>query len=263
MEGGNGGNNTLKMWCRLETLHPNSVDCIHSMTESSGTTQTLHRTRVKICGVCRVVDAVTAANAGADAIGIVCTPAAGRFVPVELAVQIRQALPPFMTCVALFVNQAVEEVIQTQRTMGANCVQLHGAESPEYVGQIDCDVIKAIRVDRTSFERELDVWRNASTGGRLRHLRGLVLESPGPGIGGTGQRNDWEYIREVAAKGGFEELPPIIAAGGLTPANVGEVIRAIHPAAVDVSSGVERVKREKSPELVGAFVAAVQRADRS
>jgi phosphoribosylanthranilate isomerase len=223
------------------------------------------RTRIKVCGVCRVADAIAAVRAGADAVGIVCTPAAGRFVPAEFASEICSSLPPAATRVALFVNQPVDEVRQTTQTIGANCAQLHGSESPDFVRQIGIDVIKAIRVDRATFERELDQWRSAiaaSTGG-LDHLRGLVLESPGPGIGGTGQRNDWALIADVAARGGFEGLPPIIAAGGLTPENVGEVIAAIRPWAVDVSSGVERVKREKSPELIERFVAAVRAADQS
>jgi phosphoribosylanthranilate isomerase len=219
------------------------------------------RTRIKICGVCRAQDAAFAAQAGADAIGIVCTPVAGRYVPLEAAAEIRRSVPDGIDVVTLFVNQPIEEVMRVQQAIDASCVQLHGAETPEFVAKIDCNVIKAIRVDRETFERELNEWRNAIASSSLPNLRGFVLESPGPGIGGTGQRNDWTFVGDVAARGGFAGLPPIIAAGGLSPDNVGEVIQAIRPAAVDVSSGVERVKREKSPELIERFFSAVRDAD--
>jgi len=97
--------------------------------------------------------------------------------------------------------------------------------------------------------------------GGLEHLHGLVLETAGPGIGGTGVSNDWPFIAWLSENGGFHSLPPIIAAGGLTPENVGDAIVDCRPWAVDVSSGVEQVKGEKSPQRVRAFVAAVRRAD--
>lgn len=219
------------------------------------------RTRIKICGVRRSADALFAANAGADAIGIICYPKASRYVPPETARQIAQALPPFVTSVALFVDASADDIAVAQSAIGATCVQLHGHESPALVRQVPTAVIKAIKVDRTTFLADLNAWRQAIREGGLEHLQGLVLETAGPGVGGTGIANDWAYIRQLAADGAFQGLPPIIAAGGLTPETVGDVVRAIRPWAVDVSSGVERIRGEKAPELVEAFIAAVRAAN--
>jgi len=225
------------------------------------TVQPPSRTRIKICGIRRPEDALIAADAGADAVGIVCYREAFRYVPTEAARRIAQALPAFVTSVALFVDADPDEVNAVQSQVGTTCVQLHGRESPAVARQVRSAVIKAIRVDRGTFERELDDWRHAIAQGGLEHLRGFVLETAGAGVGGTGQANDWGFIQGVVEKGGFQGLPPVIAAGGLTPETVGAVVRAIRPWAVDVSSGVERVKGEKAPDLVEAFVIAVRDAD--
>jgi phosphoribosylanthranilate isomerase len=140
-------------------------------------------------------------------------------------------------------------------------VQLHGVETPEQVAAVRFPVIKAVRVDPETFGHELRVWRAAVEGGRVRNLAGLVLETAGAGVGGTGVANDWELVRKTAAAGGFAGLPPIIAAGGLNPATVGDVIRQVTPHAVDVSSGVERTRGEKAHDLIEAFIHAVRQAD--
>ena len=210
-----------------------------------------------------MADAVHAARAGVDAIGIICYAKAARHVPVETARAIARAVPPFVTPVALFVDPDPRELAEVQQAIGVRHVQLHGHESPAFVRGVRGIVIKAVRVDRRTFEQELDAWRRAiaDAGGALDHLRGLVLETAGPGVGGTGQPNDWAYVADVARRGGFDGLPPVVAAGGLTPDTVAEVVRAVRPWAVDVSSGVERVRGEKAPERVEAFVRAVRRAD--
>ena len=96
----------------------------------------------------------------------------------------------------------------------------------------------------------------------LPQLRGLVLETPVTGeMGGTGIENNWAKIAELQRSHAFAWLPPIIAAGGLTPQNVGRVVRELRPWAVDVSSGVERVKGQKSADLIQQFVRAVREAD--
>src|SRR5205823_95163 len=122
--------------------------------------------------------------------------------------------------------------------------------------------IKAVRVDAARFGDALEAWRRAVAKKRLTNLKGLVLETAGTGQpGGTGLPNDWATVLEQQARGGFDRLPPIIAAGGLTPETVGRVVKDVRPWAVDVSSGVEESLGKKSPEKVAAFVAAVQRAD--
>lgn len=220
-----------------------------------------HRTRVKVCGVRRAADAVHAAAAGADAIGIVRYAKADRHVPAGTAGEIARSLPPFVTPVVLLVDPTWEEVADARAAIGTGVIQLHGHESPDFVREVGGLVIKAVRVDRRTFEKELAAWRAAIAGGGLDHLTAIVLETAGPGVGGTGRENDWAHVADVARRGGFEGLPPVVAAGGLTPDNVAGVIRAVRPWAVDVSSGVERVRGEKSPDLVEVFVRAVRRAD--
>lgn len=218
------------------------------------------RTRIKICGVTRPRDAAAAARAGADAMGMVFYPKARRCISVERAREILREVPAFVTPVGLFVDQDVEEVKRTAGALGLGHVQLHGHETPEMVRELaEFRVLKALRADRRTLEGELDLWRKAVNSLALVNLRGLVLETPGVGTGGTGVENDWEFIAALQAAGVFAGLPPLIVAGGLTPANVGAVVKLLQPYAVDVSSGVEEAFGEKSAAKIEAFMAEVAR----
>jgi phosphoribosylanthranilate isomerase len=213
----------------------------------------VRRTRVKICGITRPEDALAAANAGADAIGIVLYKAAPRCVSIETAQQILRILPPFVTPVGLFVDATAAEIMETARRLGLRHVQLHGNEPPQILAALKGSaVIKAIRVAADGLGAELSKWREAS---------GLVLETAGASMGGSGVENDWSLIAKHQKAGAFANLPPLIVAGGLNPQNVAGVVRDLRPWAVDVSSGVERVRGQKSPELIQAFIAAVREAD--
>jgi phosphoribosylanthranilate isomerase len=226
----------------------------------------VHRTRIKICGVCRVEDALLAAEAGADAVGIVLHPASPRNVTLDVAERILAALPPFVTPVGLFVDAPPEHVTAVARQLGLRHVQLHGDESPADVRAVGATVIKAIRVERATFEAELGRWRRAAAALNLRNLAGFVLETAGAAApGGTGVENDWETVTLARRRGGFDALPALIAAGGLAPGTVAAVVRALRPWAVDVSSGVEvdGQKGKKSEQKVRAFVQAVTEADAS
>jgi len=221
-----------------------------------------NRTRIKICGVGRVEDALVSARAGADAIGLVLHRAAARYVDPERAREILDALPPFVTPVGLFVDAPADEVKHTAAALGLRHVQLHGHEDPDCVAELrGLIVLKAIRVARESFRAELDVWRRAIASGQLSNLRGIVLETAANLPGGSGQANDWEFIRECQSQKLFDGLPAIIAAGGLTPETVGDVVRDLGPWAVDVSSGVEASKGIKSAERILAFIEAVRAAE--
>src|SRR5947209_8423263 len=153
------------------------------------------RTRIKICGVMRVEDALAAARAGADAIGMVFYKSAPRCITVERAREILAALPAFVTPVGLFVDAPVPEIRSVTDALRLRYVQLHGAESPvvaaELVGHI---ALKAVKVDRMTFAGDLDVWRKAVGSGQVTNLRGLVLETATKSAGGSGVENDWEYI---------------------------------------------------------------------
>jgi phosphoribosylanthranilate isomerase len=223
----------------------------------------VNRTRIKICGVCRPEDALLSARAGADAIGLVFHPASPRNVSIERGREILAALPPFVTAVGLFVDAPNEKILTTAEELGLHHVQLHGHETPEDVHALHAlTVVKAIRVERGRFSTTLHNWRNAIHTLGLSNLAGFVLETAGTARpGGTGVANDWDTVRSAQDAGDFEGLPAIIAAGGLNPETVGEVVRRIRPFAVDVSSGVEASLGMKSEEKIRGFVHAVHAAD--
>jgi phosphoribosylanthranilate isomerase len=218
----------------------------------------MHRTRIKICGVMRPDDASLAAAAGADAVGMIFHPPAKRNITIERAIQIVAALPPFVTPVGVFADATPAQIIDIAGAVTLRTVQLNGNETPDDVAALSrLRVIKAIRVSREGLKNELAPWRAAAP----RNLIGLVMEPAGTGVaGGSGVANDWTTIATEIAAGTFDLLPPIIAAGGLTPETVADVVKMIHPWAVDVSSGVEAALGEKSPEKISAFVTAVRGA---
>ena len=216
---------------------------------------------MKICGVGYVDDAVAAARAGADAVGMIFHPPAKRNVSIDRAKEIVEALPPFVTPVGLFVDPEAAQVRETARALGLRHIQLHGHESPELVAELrEFTILKAIRVDPATFASELETWRRAIARLHLDHLQGFVLETAGAS-GGTGKPNDWETADRHRQRGDFVGLPCVIAAGGLTPLTVADVVKRLRPWAVDVSSGVEDPAGRKSIEKMEAFVRAVRAAE--
>ena len=215
------------------------------------------RTRIKICGIQRPQDAMAAAHAGVDAIGIILHRGSPRWVDVETARSIVRALPPYITPVGLFVDASADDVVEAAQTIGLHHIQLNGSESVAYAASLShLTIFKAIRVDPLKFKSELALWTSAPA-----NVRGIVLETPRTGVaGGSGVENDWDTAQAEMQAGSFKQLP-VIAAGGLRPDNVASVIRRLHPWAVDVSSGVEKTRGEKSPEMIDAFVAAVTGVD--
>ena len=221
----------------------------------------LNRTRIKICGITRAEEALTAARAGADAIGLVFYPGAKRCISVDRAREILRGFPPFVTPVGLFVDQPIDEVRSTANALRLRNLQFNGHEEPQAIAELkEFVIIKAVRVARDSFTAELARWRDAIARHSLSHLRGFVLETASAHPGGSGMENDWDAVHQAVQQGAFAGLPPIIAAGGLTPTNVADVVRRISPWAVDVSSGVEESFGIKSPEKIEAFVRAVRGA---
>lgn len=237
---------------------------LHAPRGGASIVAVTQRTRIKICGVRRPEDAAAAARAGADAIGMVFHPAAQRNISIEQARAILAILPAFVTPVALFVDAEPDIVSNVVGELRLRHVQLHGEESPDYVAQFpQLAVIKAVRVEAARFADTLALWRRAASRG-LPQLKGLVLETPGTAqAGGTGIPNDWRTVRGHHARGDFHGLPPVIAAGGLTPETVGAVVRDVRPWAVDVSSGVEESRGIKSADKIAAFVEAVRSANAS
>jgi len=195
--------------------------------------------RVKICGITRPEDAVAAAEAGADAIGLVFAESPRR-VNIEQARPILATLPPFVTPVALFVNETLERIRQTCDTLGIRTVQLHGDEPPDFARQLaGLCVIKAFRIGS---EADLDALEGYPAACCLLDAKVAGKR------GGTGATFDWSLAAKAARRA------RVILAGGLKPYNVAEAVRRVRPYGVDVSSGVEAAPGRKDPAKVRAFV---------
>jgi phosphoribosylanthranilate isomerase len=221
----------------------------------------VQRTRVKICGIGHVEDALAAARAGADAVGFIFHAPAGRNISPGRAGEILSKLPPFVTPVGLFVDSDAARIREVAGPLGLRHIQLHGQESPNLVAELrEFTILKAIRVNAAALAAELETWRRAIVELKLSHLQGFVLETAGAS-GGSGKPNDWETIRRHRQRGDFVGLPHLIAAGGLTPETVGAVVRDLRPWAVDVSTGVESSPGRKSAEKIEAFVRAVREVE--
>jgi phosphoribosylanthranilate isomerase len=213
-----------------------------------------------MCGMMRPEEALAAARAGADAIGMVFYAAAKRCITINTAREIIKVLPPFVTPVGLFVNAAAEEIEAKAHDLGLRYVQLHGEESPAVVASLrDRVVLKAVRVD-LNIREVLSKWREAIVAQDLTNLRGVILDTGGVSMGGSGIENNWDLIQALKEEGVFDGLPPVILAGGLVPETVASVVRRLRPWAVDVSSGVEETFGRKSIEKMTRFAAAVREA---
>lgn len=204
-------------------------------------------TRIKICGITRVEDALAAAAEGADAIGLVFHEKSPRHVTVRQAGRFAAALPPFVTVVGLFVNVSADFVHAVLDEVPLDLLQFHGDETPDFCGSFERPYIKAIRV-----REGVDLVQCAS---RYSSAQGLLLDAWVKDVpGGTGHSFDWDMIPP--------ELPlPVILSGGLNPDNVAEAIRRVRPYAVDVSSGVEAKKGIKDAAKIAAFIKEVKDVD--
>jgi phosphoribosylanthranilate isomerase len=204
------------------------------------------RTRVKICGITRVEDALAAAAAGADAIGLVFDERSPRCVSLAQAEAVVRALPPFVTVVGLFVDAARGRVDEVLSRVPLDLLQFHGTETPE-----QCRLHRRAYIKAIAMKPDVDL---IAMQARYADAAGLVLDSYSPAAaGGTGQAFDWARVpRDLKT--------PVILAGGLTPANVAAAISAVHPYAVDVSSGVELSKGIKDTKKISAFIEAVRLA---
>lgn len=200
--------------------------------------------RSKICGITRVEDALLAAEAGADAIGLVFYAKSPRAVDVRQARAIVAALPPFVTTVGLFVNASRCEINEILDAVPLDLLQFHGDERAADCAGYHRPYVKALRVQPGD-----DVRARCA---EFPQAAGILLDTFVPGVpGGTGQAFDWSL---VPADPGC----PIILAGGLDAENVAAAIRQVRPWAVDVSGGVEAGKGVKDAAKVRAFVAAVR-----
>ncbi len=204
------------------------------------------RTRVKICGITRERDAMSAVEHGADALGFVFYESSPRHISVQRAGEIVRKLPPFVTSVALFVDADPDYIARVVDQVGVDLLQFHGSENPESCIAHGRPWIRAL-----AMKPAVDPLAEAA---RFAAARGLLLDAYRPGVpGGTGACFDWERIPPELA-------PRVVLAGGLNPSNVAEAVQRVQPYAVDVSGGVEAAKGIKDPEKIRLFIHEVRRA---
>ncbi|MHC1635461.1 MAG: phosphoribosylanthranilate isomerase [Candidatus Methanospirareceae archaeon] len=214
--------------------------------------------RVKICGITNKEDALMAANAGADAIGVINIEGTPRFVDLESAKKIFEAVPIFVTkvIVVMFLEEEIRDSERWLRRVrmleetGADCLQLHGEEAIEFVRRLRKEtrmgIIKKVAVDENSIKEALQY---------EKYVDAILLDTKVEGVaGGTGKTHDWSISLEIRRR--LEK--PIILAGGLTPENVASAIRIVKPYAVDVSSGVEKEVGKKDASKIKKFLEAAK-----
>ena len=204
-------------------------------------------TRIKICGITRLEDALDAVHSGADALGLVFYDKSPRHISLQQAAQLADAIPPFVTLVGLFVNASAAAVREVMQAVPLDVLQFHGEEKPEFCSQFGRPFLKAIRVtkgvDLVQFAAEYD------------SAQGLILDAFVEGMhGGTGTVFDWSLIPQ-------DLILPVILSGGLNAGNVSVAMRQVRPYAVDVSSGVEASKGIKDAEKIAAFISKVNATD--
>jgi phosphoribosylanthranilate isomerase len=217
------------------------------------------RTRIKICGLTREQDVDAAAAAGADAIGFVLWPGSARAISLDRAAALAARLPPFVTPVLLFVNEAPTTVRDALARVPGAMAQFHGDETPaqclDATGHGAHRFLRAARIRPGAAGAGFDLPRFIAD---FAAAQAILLDAHVEGYGGSGQGFDWSL------------LPPatnthLVLSGGLTAANVGAGIRLLRPRcrslSVDVSSGVESAKGVKDAGKIRAFITAVRAAD--
>lgn len=202
------------------------------------------RIRTKICGITRVEDALIAAQAGVDAIGLVFYAKSPRAVSVAQAKDIIAALPPFVSTVGLFVNASRAEINAILAELPLDVLQFHGDETPD-----DCEGFARPYFRALRMQPGVDIAQEAA---QYTNAQAILLDAWVPGVhGGTGERFDWAHIPTDLAK-------PLILAGGLNADNAAQAMQQVKPWALDVSGGVESSKGIKDADKMRKFLYAVQ-----
>jgi phosphoribosylanthranilate isomerase len=221
-------------------------------------------TWVKICGMTNLEDALVAVEAGADAVGFVFHKKSPRNVSVEAAREIVEKLPERVEKVGVFVDADCENIFEVVSKAGLTAVQLHGKPSSDSVLSDPRPAMECVGAQKIIVMIPGDALKDGGffmgTGTQAKTFA-VLLDSFSNGVtGGTGTTFDWGKARDIVQTIGLST--PVIVAGGLTPANVGDAMRILHPFGVDVVSGVEARPGKKDAEKVRAFVRAVREMDR-
>lgn len=202
------------------------------------------KTRVKICGITNVADGLAAAEAGADMIGLMFYESSLRHITLARAAEISRALPPFLMRVGVFVNAPADFVLRAIGECNLTMLQFHGDETSDFCTQFGLMNMKAIRVRDSGSLKQLENYQTDA----------FLLDAHSKhGLGGTGEKFNWDLAVEAQKFG-----KPIFLAGGLTPENVADAVRKVHPFGVDVSSGVESAPGIKDHSKVKAFITAAK-----
>jgi phosphoribosylanthranilate isomerase len=203
-------------------------------------------TKIKICGIKTVDDALAAMEAGADLIGFNFYPKSPRYIDVGICRDIMFVMRRYghVQYVGVFVNAPVEQILATMDTCGLALAQLHGDETSEMLNVLEGKAFKAFRGD---------VNPNLIVKGEPAFLIDAAVKDS---YGGTGMKADWSTAAELAKKHQF------LLAGGLTPENVADAIRQVKPWGVDVASGVESEPGKKDAAKMSAFIKAVREVEK-
>jgi phosphoribosylanthranilate isomerase len=207
-------------------------------------------TKVKICGITNLGDAVDAVDCGADALGFNFYRGSKRFITPDLTHEIIACLSSNVQRIGVFVNESIEQIVEIAAKTNVDGIQLHGEESPEFVEELrwtlDLPIIKAFRVSGEQVVDEIALYRVDAV---------LLDANSTKDRGGTGETFDWSIAKLVT-----DVIPNTYLAGGLSAENVAEAIRIVKPYAVDACSLLEREPRKKDRDKVARFVAAAKGA---
>jgi phosphoribosylanthranilate isomerase len=202
------------------------------------------RTRIKFCGLTRVVDVDAAVSLGADAVGFVGYDKSPRYVSAGALAQLAARVPAFITPVLLFVNASDDEIRGALEVVPHAVLQFQGDESAQRCRTFRRPYVRALRV--------LDASDWAAAEREYADAAALLADAPAPGYGGGGQVFDWTKLPNAAGR-----RVPLVLAGGLNVANVGSAIASVRPYAVDVSSAIEDAPGQKSARKMREFASAV------
>jgi phosphoribosylanthranilate isomerase len=206
-------------------------------------------TRIKFCGITRVEDALLAVDLGVDAIGLVFTRHSRRSVDIAQANTIRHALPPFVSVVALFMDDEAASIDAVIANVQPDLLQFHGDESAAFAARFARPYLKVVPMGSIA-----DVPGFAAA---HPQATGFLLDSHVAGTpGGSGEAFDWARVPRNLSR-------PLVLAGGLDATNVAQAVALVRPYAVDVSSGIEVSPGIKDALKMRRFVAAVRAADGS
>lgn len=206
------------------------------------------RTRIKICGITNHDDAQAAVNNGADAVGFIFVKDTPRYISPDDAAAIMFELPPMTSAIGVVQVDSIEQFCQIEQACPCHTFQLHGKEPVDLVKQCGPGVIKAFKYEEVTIKSQLDRWA------KVAEIDALLIDGS---EGGQGQPFDWTKLAPFLD--GYNK--DIIIAGGLDASNVGEVIKACRPYAVDISTGVESEPGIKDHQKIADLCAAVRAAD--